>query len=101
MWQGWISGIIGLWLIVSGIIGKGLEAQWNYLIAGIVLAVLGAWTYKHWQSILTGLGGIWLIISGLVASLMAPVNLIIVGLIVAVLGFWESLVGKRTQVKAA
>lgn len=37
MWQGWVNGVIGLWLVVSGIVGPGMYAQWNYIIAGLTL----------------------------------------------------------------
>ncbi|RMD91868.1 MAG: hypothetical protein D6813_06945 [Calditrichaeota bacterium] len=101
MWQGWINGIIGLWLIVSGIIGAGLHAPWNYIIAGVLMAILGFWTAKFWQSVITGILGIWMIISGILsATLMHPANMIIVGIITAVLSFWESI-ARKPQTKMA
>lgn len=96
MWQGWVNFILGLWLILSGIIG-GLGVSVNYIIVGIVVAVLGFWTAKQWQGVVNGILGLWLILSGIVASLMASANLIIVGIVVAVLAIWQAMGGKTEQ----
>ncbi len=94
MWQGWVNGIVGIWLIVSGLIG-GLQQSWNYIIFGAVIAVLGFWSAtRRWQGWVDGVLGVWLIVSGIIASLMAPVNSIIVGIVVAVMSFWEAAAGK-------
>ncbi len=90
MWQAWINFILGLWFILSGII-TSLGVNVNYIIVGIVVAVLGFWTYKQWQGIVVGILGLWMILSGIVTSLMAPVNLIIVGIVIAVLAIWQAL----------
>lgn len=95
MWQGWVTGVIGIWLIVSGIVGAGLHAQWNYIIPGVVMAVFGFWMFKVWQSIVAGVLGLWMIVSGIVlTNLMNPLNMIIVGIVTAGLSFWESFAVK-------
>ncbi|MFQ5706370.1 MAG: hypothetical protein ACE5HO_02920 [bacterium] len=95
MWQGWVNGIIGLWLILSGIVGAGLNAPWNYIITGVVVAILGFWMIKVWQSLISGILGLWMIVCGIVGTaLMHPANLIIVGVVVAGLSFWESVTRK-------
>jgi len=46
MWQSIVNGILGIWLIISAFIVKGLGDTgnlWNYLIVGIIVAVLGFW----------------------------------------------------------
>ncbi|RMF61715.1 MAG: hypothetical protein D6748_00945 [Calditrichaeota bacterium] len=90
MWKAWVNFVLGLWLILSGIITT-LGVQANYIIVGIVVAVLGFWTGKIWQGIVTGILGIWLFLSGLISTLMAPINMLIVGVIVAGLSLWEAL----------
>jgi len=90
MWKAWVNFILGLWFILSGII-TGLGANVNYVIVGIVVAVLGFWSAKQWQGIVIGILGLWMILSGIVTSLMSPVNLIIVGIVIAVLGLWQAL----------
>jgi hypothetical protein len=93
MWQGWVNGVIGIWLIVSGIVGAGFHAQWNYILGGVIMAVIGVWGYwmvKAWQSVVAGILGLWLLVSSLlVPSLMNPLNMIIVGVVAGVLSFWE------------
>jgi hypothetical protein len=90
MWKAWVNFILGLWFILSGII-TGLDANVNYIIVGVVVAILGFWTAKQWQGIVMGILGLWMILSGIVTSLMSPVNLIIVGIVIAVLGLWQAL----------
>lgn len=44
MWQAWLNGIIGLWLILSAFLGFGDVAKtWNLVICGILVAVFGFW----------------------------------------------------------
>jgi len=94
MWQGWVNFIVGLWLILSGIIGS-LGVSVNYIIAGIIVAVLGFIAAKQWQGIVDGILGLWLILSGILGSLMASANLFIVGIVVAVLSIWMATTGKE------
>ncbi|HBY19312.1 MAG TPA: hypothetical protein DEH00_09120 [Candidatus Marinimicrobia bacterium] len=83
MWQAWVNVILGLWLVVSGFI-PSLQANWNMIIAGIVIAILGFTVSKEWPAIVAGVVGIWIFISGLVPSLIAPINFIIAGIVVLI-----------------
>jgi len=42
MWQNWIIGILGIWLIIASFIINGNLV--NELIVGIAVAILGFWT---------------------------------------------------------
>ncbi|MFH1173272.1 MAG: SPW repeat protein [bacterium] len=45
MWQAWVSGVIGLWLILSAFLGFSNDFMvWNLVITGILVAVFGFWT---------------------------------------------------------
>jgi len=90
MWKPWVNFILGLWFILSGLI-TGLEGTLNYIIVGVVVAILGFWSARQWQGIVIGILGLWMILSGIATSLMSPVNLIIVGIVIAVLGLWQAL----------
>src|SRR5574341_18410 len=90
MWQGLIKGVIGIWLIVSGILGAALHDQWNYVLAGAVMAVFGFRTRKVWQSLVTGILGLWLMVSAFIGT-MRPANMILVGIVVAGLCLWENI----------
>jgi hypothetical protein len=45
-WASWVNALIGVWLIVSpfivGYAGSGWE--WNSIILGIIIALLGVWS---------------------------------------------------------
>ena len=44
MWQQWINGILGLWLIVVPFLGLfGATFTWTLMITGAVVAILGFW----------------------------------------------------------
>jgi len=96
MWQEWINGILGLWLIVASFTiagSKGANLA-NGLIAGIILLVLGLWaavSYKGWQSLVVAVIGAWMVAAGLwfPSSYVATVaNDIIAGAVVAIAGLW-------------
>ncbi|VAX15797.1 hypothetical protein MNBD_IGNAVI01-1063, partial [hydrothermal vent metagenome] len=43
-WQGWLTGIVGLWLIIAAFIPGlvvGLGNEWNAIISGILLMIGG------------------------------------------------------------
>ncbi|MDE1925476.1 MAG: SPW repeat protein [Patescibacteria group bacterium] len=45
MWQDWVNGILGLWIIVVPFIGlTGASLVWTLAVTGIVIAVLGFWS---------------------------------------------------------
>lgn len=44
MWQQWVNGILGLWVIVVPFLGlTGTQNTWTLAVTGIVIAVLGFW----------------------------------------------------------
>jgi sulfite exporter TauE/SafE len=105
MWQGWVNGILGLWLIVTAFLGFGSSGNlWNDLIVGIIVAILGysITKPKGWQGWIAFILGLWLIIVGLFIGGLrvgggALWNNLIVGIIVAITGF-GALGGKETTV---
>ncbi len=99
MWQGWINGILGLWLIVAAFVIAGSKTGnlINGLITGIVLLVLGLWAavhHKNWQDWVVSVVGAWMIVAGFwfPSSYGGNVaNDIIAGVVVAVAAFWPGL----------
>jgi len=86
MWTGWINLILGVWTLISGFV-VSLQGPVNYIIVGIVLAILSfATAAKKWQGIISGILGLWLILSGIVAGLQGGANLIIVGILTIIFG---------------
>jgi len=108
MWQAWINGIIGLWLIVASftIAGSSTGNLANNLIAGIILLALGLWAAvanKSWQNWIIAIIGAWMIVAGFwfPASHGGNVaNYLIAGALVAVAGFWAGI-SKAPQAKTA
>lgn len=44
MWQQWINGILGLWLIVLPfLVAAGTGVTWTLVITGVAVALLGFW----------------------------------------------------------
>jgi len=91
---GTIIGILGLWMIVAGIIGLGLEGNhWNDWIVGIVVAIIGFSMsgIARPQGLLSGALGLWLILStfipGLRAGPGARFDDLFVGVVLAFAGF--------------
>ncbi len=98
MWQGWISGILGLWLLVSAftVAGNKTGDLTNDLILGIVFLILGIWAgiiHKSWQSWVVAVIGTWMVIAGLWFPASYGGNLandLIMGAVVAIAGFWST-----------
>lgn len=97
MFQSWINGILGLWMIVAGFI-SGAQHSVNYIIVGVVIAALGFWAAKKWQNVVSAILGLWFILSGIVTTLMSPANSILVGIVIAVLSFWAATAGGKQMV---
>jgi len=62
MWQAWINGLVGLWLIVSGfvVVGSKAACMVNNLSTGALLGIFGIWaalSHKYWQSWVVALVG--------------------------------------------
>jgi hypothetical protein len=41
MWQDWVNGFLGLWLVMLAFLG--VMDQWTLLFVGAAIAVLGFW----------------------------------------------------------
>lgn len=100
--QGWIIGVFGLWLILSGIIGFGTGFMfWSNLISGIIIG----WTGFSLAEGKVELGmfvllfGSWMVMTSAMAGFEAGAqqmwNNIILGVLTAVLGFVSLAVEAR------
>jgi len=106
MWQAWVNGILGLWLIVAAFLGFGATANlWNDLIVGLVVAIVSLTILKEkpWQAWLALILGVWMIIAAFIPSLVSGsgyiYNDVISGLIIAIAGF--AALGKSQVQKVA
>lgn len=44
MWQQWLNGLLGLWLIALPFLsGLGTGVTWTLVITGVAVALLGFW----------------------------------------------------------
>ncbi len=41
MWQQWVNGILGLWVIIMPF--TGVETKTVVIVTGVVIAILGFW----------------------------------------------------------
>lgn len=94
MWQAWVNGILGIWLVIAAFLNFSPTGNmWDNLIVGIIVGVLGFTMIKTkaWQGWLSGIVGIWLIIAAFIPSLQAHTgnlwNDLIAGILVAIAGF--------------
>lgn len=47
MWQQWLTGLIGIWIIVSPWVYKFSNltgALWNSIIFGVIIVILAIWS---------------------------------------------------------
>ena len=44
MWQNWVNGILGLWVILMPFLGFGPYLRTLMIVSGIVIAVLAFWS---------------------------------------------------------
>jgi hypothetical protein len=87
----WITGILGLWVALAGIIGFTPSfTLWDNLIAGIVIAIFGfslvrGSALRGW---VTGILGLWVIVAGFIPALEQGAALfwdnLLVGLVIAI-----------------
>jgi hypothetical protein len=84
MWQGWISLIIGVWLIISGLI-SALQGPVNLVLFGLLAAIIGFFFLKGWEGTVSGILGVWLIISGFISGFITAPNFIVMGIVIAIL----------------
>ncbi len=44
MWQQWLNGLLGLWVILLPFLGlTGETAVWTFVVSGMLIAILGFW----------------------------------------------------------
>jgi len=99
MWQGWVNGILGLWLIVASftITGSKTGNCLNGLITGAVLIILGLWgavSHRCWQGCAVAAIGAWMVVAGIwfPANYMGTVaNDIAAGVAIAMISFSPGL----------
>lgn len=94
MWQAWVNGILGIWLVIAAFLNFAPTGNmWDNLIVGIIVGILGFTMVKvkPWQGWLAGIVGIWLIIAAFIPGLQAHTgnlwNDLISGILVIIAGF--------------
>ena len=94
MWQAWVNGILGIWLIIAAFLNFSTTGNlWDNLIVGAIVAIVGFLMIgkKAWQGWTAVIFGIWLVIAAFIPSLQAHTgnlwNDLIVGIIIAIAGF--------------
>ena len=107
MWQGWINGFLGIWLVVSPFIGASrMFYSVNDFVVGIVIGILGLTVLgeRSWQGWLSFWLGVWLFVATFIPALHAGsgvlVNNIVSGLIGMIAGFGASGPTKEEEMPA-
>jgi hypothetical protein len=102
-WQDWLTGLVGVWLIVSPYVfafavpegvAPGLVI-WNFILSGaaaVILSVAALASYRIWEEWADVLLGLWLVASPwllqFAASPTARWNAIISGLVIVASAGW-------------
>jgi hypothetical protein len=92
----WISGSIGLWLLVSAFtLATGARDDFiNCLLIGTALICIGVWagvSYGMWHDWIIAVLGIWMIVSGKIIPKtyrIRSINYIAAALVVMVASSW-------------
>ena len=84
MWQSWVSFILGIWLILSGLI-SGLQGASNLILIGLIVAIVGFFYLKKWEGTVNGILGLWLFVCGFIPGLIMALNFLLIGLVIAVI----------------
>jgi len=90
MWQGWISFILGIWLIISGLI-PALQYPINLVFIGVLSVIFGFWGIKLWSEVMNAILGIWIIASAFVYNMIIPQNFLVIGIAMGIFGIWSGL----------
>lgn len=114
-WQDWLTGIVGIWLILSpwivnftvtavsttdvaqAVTGPSLMViMWNFILSGavaVVLAIAAITTYRMWEEWVDVALGIWLVVSPWVlnfaASQYAVWNAVLGGVVIILAAGWN------------
>jgi hypothetical protein len=89
MWQGWITGLLGVWLVISTFFGLDRAFYaWNDFIVGLIIGILGLTMAKAtaWQGWLAVALGVWLIIASFIPGLQEGTGLYVNNIISGVVG---------------
>jgi hypothetical protein len=84
MWQSWISLVLGIWLIISGLI-VGLQGSFSMVIIGLLAVIVSFFFLKGWEGVLNGILGVWLIICGFIHGLITTQNYLVVGILISII----------------
>ena len=84
MWQSWISFVLGVWLILSGLI-SGLQGSVSMILTGILIALIGYLFLKGWEGMVNGILGLWLLISGIISGFVTVQNYLVIGILITVI----------------
>ncbi|HLV32677.1 MAG TPA: SPW repeat protein [Chitinispirillaceae bacterium] len=111
MWQGWVNGILGVWLFITPFFYFTPSTYaWHNFIVGLVIGFCGfsMSRVRQWEGVLSILVGLWLVISTFIPVLrMYPgvyYNNMITGALAAIAGFsavYENVSKKRPVQKPA
>ena len=93
MWQSWISLIVGLWMVSSGIVGT-LASRGNFVVAGALLAIFGFWS-TDWRGVIIGIVGLWGVLSGILPALTGRGNMWISGILAVIFAVWQAIATTR------
>ncbi|HET7584588.1 MAG TPA: SPW repeat protein [Gemmatimonadaceae bacterium] len=108
MLSGWITGILGIWMVIVPFLGfEPMGNAWNDWIVGVIVAIAGfsMARARPWQGWIAGIVGVWLFIAGFVPGLREGVGLywndILVGITFIVTGFAAAAVSRPPAVPVA
>lgn len=94
MWQGWVNGILGVWLFITPFFYfLPSTYAWHNFIVGIVIGLSGfsMSRVRQWEGVLSIVVGVWLIVSTFILALRVfpgvYYNNMITGFLAAIAGF--------------
>lgn len=106
MWNAWIVGLLGIWMVIAPFLTMPVNGNtWNDWAIGVITIALGlSLDAEHaWQKIVTVLLGIWMLLSGFLPVLSAgrglQVNDVAVGVLLIIVGL--SAVGGAHHIESA
>jgi hypothetical protein len=90
MWQGWISFLLGIWLIISGLTPV-LQYPINLILVGVLSIIFGFWGIKSWSEAINAILGIWIVVSALAYNMIISQNFLVIGIAMGIFGLWSGL----------
>jgi hypothetical protein len=86
MQKGWLSFILGFWLIVSAFI-QTMHIPENMIIVGLLITIDGIFMLKKWDGLFLGIFGFWIMLSGFLFELATTWNFLTMGILVTFISF--------------